>query len=236
MNATVVSKGPLWTVLSYPHHPGTHVASCGGHFLRAAERLQALHARGLCHADIRALNIVFDGGVDNPSAVIIDYDNTVRARDGLRYPPGWNGQLAERHSGALARELVSQVHDVHALRVMLRQYHAVAASDGGLWASVLEATTLPKCIAALRAAKRVAIAPGTARPAWPTQEATGSPVVTPARPTEEEALTTEGAGSPEQPSTPGPRSTPRRHAPTSAPSTAGRQSTPGRRMRTRSRR
>ena len=132
-NAKVFLVSNEMDILVYPCLPSSLLTTAvkGGDFIPVLTQLKELHAEGLCHADIRASNIVFNGN----SSCLIDFDYCVREDAGMLYPLSWNVEIpdGERHPNACAGQPIERLHDVFSICAVMLKFAPRDADQNSQW-------------------------------------------------------------------------------------------------------
>ena len=116
----VVMQQEDCVVIAYPMVEGTHQPSQVSHFIGLIEQVQALHADGMVHGDLRLYNVVFcEGG----KTQLIDFDFSGR-KAVKSYPNGFVHELPDgkRHKEATAGKKLKTEHDCFALAALMEMY------------------------------------------------------------------------------------------------------------------
>ncbi len=108
--------GRSYSLLSYCVLEGTIKPRLPTSILWALEKIAELHEQNLVHGDIREGNILYA----EEESFLIDFDYTDAC--GTEYPPGYKGDLFERHGCAKVKERRAFSHDYHALMKLASHY------------------------------------------------------------------------------------------------------------------
>ena len=113
MGAVSIVEQTDFVVIAWPWIMGEHHATTVGECVQMMQALKDVHAAGICHGDIRLLNLLFPNR-------IIDFDFAGPPGE-TKYPPGYNTSIGDgaRHLHAVMGKQLEFFHDWFALGAAL---------------------------------------------------------------------------------------------------------------------